>query len=65
MNLKVGTGLRGFMGFVSVVVWLGIWLTGFDMVHWVLYIPGALLAFGAITGICPGLGLWRKILGEG
>jgi len=53
------------MGFVSVVVWLGIWLTGFDMVHWVLYIPGALLAFGAITGICPGLGLWRKILGEG
>lgn len=40
---------------------LGIYLTGFDKVHWLLYVPAAGLAFAALTGICPGLMIWHKL----
>lgn len=51
------------MQFLSVgaVVLLGIWLTGFDKVHWVLYLPVGFLTFAGLTGICPGLVFWRKV----
>lgn len=51
------------MLFLSVAgtVLFGIWLTGFDKVHWVLYLPVAFLTFAGVTGICPGLILWTKI----
>lgn len=39
----------------------GIYLTGFNKVHWLLYVPVAGLAFAALTGICPGLTLWSKL----
>jgi hypothetical protein len=37
---------------VAAVIMLGIWLTGFNTVHWVLYLPVAALTFAGITGIC-------------
>lgn len=37
----------------GVVIWPGIWLTGFGVAHWVLYIPAAALVSAGITGICP------------
>lgn len=43
-----------FLGSGS-IIWLGIWLTGFSTVHWVLYLPGAFFYFAALAGICPGL----------
>lgn len=46
---------------VAGVVLLGIWLTGFDKAHWVLYFPVALFTFAGITGICPGLIFWTKL----
>lgn len=46
---------------VSLMLWVGIWLSGFSTVHWLLYIPAAALAFAGVTGICPGLILWRKL----
>lgn len=51
------------MQFLSVagVVLLGIWLTGFDRAHWVLYLPVAFFTFAGLTGICPGLIFWRKV----
>ncbi len=47
--------MRFFMLVVSSVLWLGIWLTGFAVIHWLLYIPAGFLLFAAITGICPGI----------
>lgn len=47
---------------IAVVVLAGIWLTGFDRVHWFLYVPVVVLSLAGITGICPGLMLWKKIL---
>lgn len=41
---------------------IGIWLTGFDQVHWFAYVaPGALL-FAALSGYCVGLDISKMIL---
>lgn len=45
----------------SAVILLGIWLTGFGVAHWLLYIPAAALAFAGLTGICPGYMIFKKI----
>jgi len=51
------------MQFISmaIVVFIGIFLTGFDKVHWFLYLPVVMLLFAGLTGICPGLLFWKKM----
>lgn len=49
-----------FLVFATLIA-IGIWLTGFENVHWFLYIPFAALAFAGVTGICPGLILFKKL----
>ena len=63
-KFRIMLSLRMFFFFMAAVIWLGLWLTGFDSVHWVLFFPPIALTFGAATGICPGLGLWRMMLGQ-
>lgn len=55
------TALRMQFLSISIVVFIGIWLTGFDKAHWFLYVPVVMFAFAGITGICPGLFFWKKI----
>lgn len=55
------SALRVLFLVVAAVITLGIWLTGFNVVHWVLYLPAAFLAFAGITGICPGLMILKKL----
>ena len=43
------------------LILLGIWLTGFNVVHWLLYIPVAALIFAGVTGICPGYIIMQKL----
>lgn len=57
----ISTAMRFFFFVAGSVVWLGIWLTGFGVAHWMLYLPGAFFYFAALTGICPGLIISRKI----
>ena len=47
------TQMRIWFVFFSILIWIGIYLTGFEIVHWFLYIPAAALIFAAVTGICP------------
>jgi hypothetical protein len=49
---------------LGLVIWLGIWLTGFNAVHWVLYFPAVFVTFAGVTGICPGLIVNKILLGE-
>lgn len=51
------------MMFISMaqLIYAGIWLSGFENVHWFLYVPVVLLTFAAATGICPVLQLWKKV----
>jgi len=46
---------------IAGLILLGIWLTGFNVVHWVLYLPVAALVFAGITGICPGYLIFKKL----
>ena len=41
---------------------IGLWLTGFQHVHWFAYVLPAGLLFAAATGFCLGLFMSRKIL---
>ena len=39
----------------------GIWLSGWNQVHWLLYLPPVMLIFAGLTGICPGLIIFQKV----
>lgn len=60
-KFKIGMAMRFFLLVMAGVILLGIWLTGFNTVHWVLYLPAALFILAAVTGICPGMGFSRLL----
>lgn len=55
------TALRAQFILIAVMISIGILLTGYDKVHWFLYLPVAAFLFAGITGICPGLLFWKKV----
>lgn len=55
------SAIRMLFIFMSAVISAGIWLSGYDHVHWLLYIPPVALLFAGITGICPGYVLLTKL----
>ena len=55
------SAIRMLFIFMAAFIAAGIWLTGFNTVHWLLYIPPAALLFAGITGICPGYMLLKKL----
>ena len=55
---------RFFFLVSGAVLWLGIALTGFRTVHWLLYLPAGFFLFAAVTGICPSLVISRKLFPE-
>ena len=46
---------------MAVLIGIGIWLTGYQNVHWFLYLPPVFLLFAGATGICPGYMVFRKL----
>jgi hypothetical protein len=58
----IGSSMRLFVFLVGTFIWTGIWLTGFNKVHWLLYLPPSFFYFATITGICPGMIISRLIL---
>ncbi len=55
MENNMSPAMRFFFVVISSIMLLGIWLTGFDKAHWILYVPVVFLYLAAVTGICPGL----------
>ena len=49
---------------IGIFIFLGIWLTGFDTAHWLLYLPAAFLTFAGISGICPSLIINKMLFRE-
>ena len=62
--MKATNAMRVWFAFFGAVIWIGIILTGFSNVHWLLYLPAAGMAFAAITGICPSQIMINKLFGE-
>ena len=46
---------------VAALIVIGIWLSGFQNVHWFLYLPPAALLFAGITGLCPSFAIFKKL----
>ena len=53
--------MRLFMFNSALVMLIGIWLTGFETVHWFIYFVPAFFIFAAVTGLCLGLVIPRLI----
>ena len=62
--MKASASMRVWFAFFAVLIWLGIYLTGFSNIHWLLYIPPAGLTFAAITAICPSQIAVFKMMGS-
>lgn len=63
-NLRISKSMRFFFFGSSLVIWLGIYLTGFEVVHWLLFLPAIFFLFAAVTGICPGIIMSKKLFKE-
>ena len=61
---KMDLAMKAFFLFAGIVLWVGIWLTGFDTTHWLLYLPATFFLISAITGICPGLIFFKEMFRE-
>lgn len=61
---KASPGMRVWFVFVSLIIFIGIALTGFSVVNWFLYVPPVVLLLAAIIGYCPSqnilAGLFKK-----
>ena len=55
--------MRIWYAFVGLILWTGIYLTGFSNVHWLLYVPAAGFLFAAIMGLCLSLTAISKMFG--
>ncbi|MBU2494862.1 MAG: hypothetical protein KJ571_19740 [Bacteroidetes bacterium] len=58
---KASISMRVWYAAFAVVIFLGIYLTGFAVVHWLLYVPVAGFVFAAVSGICPSQLLFMKM----
>ena len=56
--------LRVTFVLIGLMIALGIWLTGVNVVHWLLFLPAIFLVFAGVTGICPSLIINKKIFKE-
>ena len=55
------SAIRMLFLFIAAAIGAGIWLTGYQTVHWLLYVPMVALLFAGITGICPGYIFFSKL----
>jgi len=59
--MRATKSMRIWFAFVGVILWAGIYLTGFSRANWVLYVPAAGFILGAVTGLCPSLTVISKM----
>lgn len=45
--------MRIWFIFMGAVLWVGIYLTGFALASWVLYVPAIAFLIAGATGFCP------------
>ena len=49
MKSNMNSAMRFFFIVIGSVILLGIWLTGFDKIHWLLYLPVVFLYLAALV----------------
>lgn len=59
--MKASPSMRTWFAMVGIILWTGIYLSGFAHVNWLIYVPAAGFIFAAATGICPSLAVLLKL----
>lgn len=49
-----------YLTFAAIML-VGVWLTGFGRVHWLLYVPIVFASFAGLSGFCVNLWFWKKL----
>ena len=63
MNISNTGAVQRFTFFnTSVIAFIGIYLSGYDQVHWFMYTVPVVYLLSAATGFCPGLFIAKLIL---
>lgn len=63
MNLSNTSPVQRLTFFnTSVIASIGIYLSGYDQVHWFMYAVPVVYLFSAVTGFCPGLFISKLLL---
>lgn len=63
MNLSNTSAVQRLTFFnTSMLAFVGIYLTGYDQVHWFIYVVPVVYLFSAATGFCPGIALSKWML---
>ncbi len=62
--MKISKAMRLWLIGPMIMIWAGIYLTGFSQVSPLLYLPAVLSIFASVTGLCPGMMLIRSITGQ-
>lgn len=66
MNLSNTSSVQRLTFFnTSMLAFIGIYLSGYDQVHWFIYVVPVVYLFSAITGFCPGIAISKLMLRQG
>ncbi|RYY19046.1 MAG: hypothetical protein EOO04_22780 [Chitinophagaceae bacterium] len=61
--MKAPVLTRIWYALMAAILWTGIYLTGFSLVSWLLYLPAVGLTVSSIIGVCPTVLIAAKLLG--
>ena len=53
--MRTSKSMRVWFAIMGTILWTGIYLTGFSVANWLLYVPAAGFILAATIGICPSL----------
>ncbi|MFT3704913.1 MAG: hypothetical protein QM802_21280 [Agriterribacter sp.] len=59
--MKAPLSMRLWFAVMAVMVWAGIYFSGFSIVSWLLYLPAAAFTIASIFGMCPSQLLFFKM----
>lgn len=59
-EMRVSKEMRRWFAGPMMMLWLGIYFTGFDKVNFLIYIPAVMSVFAFTTGLCPGMMMVRR-----
>ena len=59
-EMRISKEMQRWFAGPMIMLWLGIYFTGFDKVNFLIYIPAAMSVFAFSTGLCPGMMMVRR-----
>lgn len=62
--MKATQSMRIWFAIMATLIWIGIFLTGFSITNWLVYLPAVGFTFASISGICPTQIGVTKLLGN-